>query len=413
MRNLQIAFVVPSFPTVTETFVVNQICDMIDRGHNISIFAFHENEQQVNHEKISQYNLLERTTFLKQSKISKRKRLKAFGKYVLINHEHINFKKLLNILNVLKYGKAALNLQNYTRFQWLLVDKGFDIIHAHFGQSGAYIAEMKSFGFFAKTPLVTSFHGYDIRPHMLSDLFSTYRNLFEETALLTVNSPYTLSLLQELQPTTRNRVLPVGLDTKNFRNKISTCSTVFSILFIGRLVEFKAPGLALEIIQILISRGYQEVILTIVGEGELKDEIKKNIIAKKLEKNVVLKGSCTQEEVLRLMSSSDIFLLPGIHDKYGRAENQGLVIQEAQAMELPVVVSDAGGMKYGLLDGESGFVVKEGDIDGFADKIELLINNPSLRKKMGRKGREFVVENFDSKVLGDKLEAFYEELINR
>ena len=103
------------------------------------------------------------------------------------------------------------------------------------------------------------------------------------------------------------------------------------------------------------------------------------------------------------------FLFPGIHEKgTGRAETQGLVIQEAQAMELPVVVSDAGGMKYGLLDGVSGFVVQEGDIEGFAEKIELLINNGQLRVTMAKAGRNFVVQTFDTRILGDKLMQIYE-----
>ena len=110
------------------------------------------------------------------------------------------------------------------------------------------------------------------------------------------------------------------------------------------------------------------------------------------------------------MDNSDIFLLPGIHDEItGRAENQGLVIQEAQAMNLPVVVSDAGGMKYGLINNETGYVIKEKNIDEFVEKLNILIDNPFLRLSMGIKGRKYVVENFDSKILYKKLISYYIE----
>ena len=82
-------------------------------------------------------------------------------------------------------------------------------------------------------------------------------------------------------------------------------------------------------------------------------------------------------------------------------------------MQLPVIISDAGGMKYGIMEGETGFVIKEKDLNAFADKIEYLLKNPDLREKLGEKGREFVVENYDTKVLGNRLEVLYFELLQK
>ena len=81
-------------------------------------------------------------------------------------------------------------------------------------------------------------------------------------------------------------------------------------------------------------------------------------------------------------------------------------------MQLTVVVSDAGGMKYGLIDNETGFVVKEKDIQEFSNKIELLHNNSDLKEIMGKKGRQFVIENYDINVLGPKLEHQFYCLLN-
>jgi colanic acid/amylovoran biosynthesis glycosyltransferase len=55
-------------------------------------------------------------------------------------------------------------------------------------------------------------------------------------------------------------------------------------------------------------------------------------------------GSLTEDWVIEVMSNCDIFILPGIYDSQGSV-SQGLVIQEGQSLYLPVVVSDAGGMK--------------------------------------------------------------------
>ena len=109
------------------------------------------------------------------------------------------------------------------------------------------------------------------------------------------------------------------------------------------------------------------------------------------------------------MEESHAFIMPGIYDNSRRAETQGLVIQEAQAMELPVLISDVGGMKFGVIDGETGFVLKEKDLNAFVKKVELLIQDENLARAMGKKGREFVIQNYDSKVLGAKLEKLYFE----
>jgi colanic acid/amylovoran biosynthesis glycosyltransferase len=99
-------------------------------------------------------------------------------------------------------------------------------------------------------------------------------------------------------------------------------------------------------------------------------------------------------------------VFPGITIN-GRAENQGLVIQEAQALELPVLVSDAGGMAEGVLEGITGYVLPQKDVEAFVDKIEYLATNPSIRKRMGSAGRKFVEDNYDSQLLAEKLIDVY------
>ena len=109
---------------------------------------------------------------------------------------------------------------------------------------------------------------------------------------------------------------------------------------------------------------------------------------------------------------ADVFLLPGRIDPITkRVETQGLVIQEAQAMEIPVIVSDVGGMKYGLRQGKSGFVIKEGKIMDFIAAIEKLILNPKLKTNMGIEGRKFVKDNYDMRILTKRLLEIYSKVL--
>ena len=324
----------------------------------------------------------------------------------------------LKSLNPLRFGRKAINLTLANTLLWFFRSKPFHIIHTHFGLNGEKIADLKSQGFLKNTKLVNTFHGYDFRPALIEEWKIRYKHLFEQADLLTYNTPYSRGILEKIAPNLSKFIeLPVGLDTSYFVKspiKNHSSSNIFNVLFCGRLVEVKAPDLAIDAMQIIVNEmGIKNVRLTLVGEGPLEKMVKELVKKYNLEDYIELKGSLNQGAVKEEMGKADLFFLPGIEEPDGRAETQGLVIQEAQAMELPVLVSDTGGMKYGLIDGETGFVLPQKNTKGFAEKIVYLMKNPDLRNKMGKKGREFVVENYDSKVLGAKLENLYFSLLKK
>lgn len=410
---LKIGVFVWSFPTTSETFIVNQICDLLDRGHQVIIFAFRKGDGKVLHKRIIEYDLLSKCFFLEEISTSRILRYYDFSKFILKYHHFLDFGKMLEIFNFRKYGKKALNLRNFLKYKWILAHGDFDIFHVHFGPNALYVTTMKEFGFYTKTKLIVTFHGYDLAPAEMEKNRHKYRSLFKSVDSITVNTPYLYTLLRLV--TEKNaEVLPVGLNISSFQ-KIENegeRTNKFNILFVGRLIKLKGVLLAVEIAKKLIQMGKKDIFLTIIGEGKLKDALLQKIKSLKLESHVILKGALPQEEVIREMGIADVFLLPGIYDSNGRAESQGLVVQEAQAMELPVVVSDVGGMKYGLKDGETGFVVEAKNIEAFAEKIQILMDDSELRIRMGRKGREFVSKKYDSKFLGNQLEKVYYRPIN-
>ncbi|WP_353955670.1 glycosyltransferase family 4 protein [uncultured Algoriphagus sp.] len=287
-----------------------------------------------------------------------------------------------------------------------------DILHAHFGEIGVFAAKMKRAGLIPKAKIVVSFHGHDIFPFKKETYQKEYQIFKDFSNALLVNSPYSKKLLKAIIPFQKIKLIPVGLDCSYFSSFNKNYREGISILFVGRLVFWKGPQLALEIFKSL-SILRPDIQLNMIGDGDLKmkllDEINKNNMGNQ----VRLLGALSQDEIIRYMDSSDIFLYPAKYEtSSGAVDTQGLVIQEAQAMELPVICSDVGGIKYGMVDGETGFLVKEGDIDGFLEKIQLLIDQSDLREKMGKAGRAFVKKYFDSKVIGDQLESVYAEVLN-
>ena len=226
-----------------------------------------------------------------------------------------------------------------------------------------------------------------------------------------VNSFYSESLLQEIFPFSQVRIIPVGLSLDYFK-PVSQINTKVRLVFLGRLVYLKGGLLLVEIFHRL-SQNNSGLELVIIGDGDKRKEIEKKINEYGLADSVFLRGGLSQDEVINEFKSSSIYVYSGLFDPIFKAgDTQGLVVQEAQAMELPVVCSDIGGIKYGMVDGETGFLVREGNIEDFIEKIQYLIDHPELREKMGKAGRTFVNNNFDSKVIGDRLMQAYQDILS-
>jgi Glycosyltransferase len=420
MRKLRIAVVVGTFPSVSETFILNQITDLVDRGHDVTIFSFRKGNTEIVHKSVSDYNLLDKTVFNPQAPTSKTARVAGAVSFIVKNISQLGLRKLFGIINPFRNTREVLNLKICYLAKWFFTREAFDIVHVHFAGNAIDIAMLKERGLLGKAKLVTSFHGFDIIPSRITEYNVIYDRVFKQTDIFTGNSQYTLDLLSKTVIDKKKVfLLPEALRTNQFSRKKDNVEAqndknTVNILFCGRLVEFKAPDVAVEIMRVLVcERKITNIKLFIIGSGDLQKKLEELITRYGLYDHIFLLGGRTQEEVVEALSKADIFLLPGVHEALtDRAENQGLVIQEAQAMELPVVVSDAGGMKYGLIDGETGFVVKQKDIQGFANKLELLIQNKQLRIKMGAAGSNFVKQYFDTVVVGNTLEQLYYSVLN-
>ena len=400
MSGKNIAVFVSTFPSYSETFIVNQINCLIESGYNVEVFT-EKIDSQVKHSKaLLKHNILSNVkTYEAKLSIPEKKRkriLKAIG--IFLKNKSIR----LLIIKALKSNKEKkkLNLYNAFFIDYFkkYVDR-YDIVHAHFGPNGNIVQAFQQLGLFNARKTVVTFHGYDV--HNFDAEF--YESLFKSDIEYTVNSSFTRRKLQKLGALNKTTIIPMGVDELFFNDFTRPGKKDFiTILSVARLMPVKGLEYGIKTVKLLIEKGYALKYI-IVGEGPERAGLEKLINGLDLSEQVILVGVKKQEETYEYYRNADIFLLPGITTSEGVQEAQGLVIQEAQAMKLPVVITDAGGMQDGMISGETGFVVPEKDPTALSDKITILIKNPSLRKRMGDRGREFVKEKFDNKKLTQKL----------
>ncbi|MGB1307995.1 MAG: glycosyltransferase [Oceanihabitans sp.] len=408
----KVLIVVGGFPIISQTFIMNQMVSLLDEGFLIKIFSYKVGDLKKQHHSVKKYDLLNKVTYRRKPFKSGIKRYLYLFRFLIFNCLKLDFSLLFYSLNFFKHGKKATSLELFFENEFFIKNNNFDIIHVHFGVNAKQIVRLKEHGFLKKSKLIVSFHGFDLNPSKIDFYKTDYKLLFKHANFLTVNTVYTQNILLEVNSNLKNIVLlPESYDANVFNLESSfkkPQSKTFKIVYCGRLVPFKGSVLLPKIVLELHKRNIKNIEINVIGDGVLKDTLQQLVATSKLTDHIKLLGVQSQKNIADIFKNSHAFLLPGVYDKSdGRAENQGLVIQEAAAMGLPVIVSDVGGMKYGLIPNETGIVVAENDIEGFADAVQKLIENPAITQEMGAKGREYAVNNYNAKYLIKKLIKVY------
>jgi colanic acid/amylovoran biosynthesis glycosyltransferase len=409
---MKIAFFMRTFPALSETFILNQITGMLDREHEVDIYAARKGNTDKIHSKVTDYYLLKRVCYLSNYKIPPNKFIRVIKAAGFTLKGFIKDPKaILNALNIFKYGRRALSLEVLYKSFPFLGKCPYDIIHCHFGPIGEKVASLKELGII-QGRFVTTFHGQDIRLGIERG-GHIYNKLFESSDCLLAISDYNYENLINFGAKPQKIVFhPIGIDINRFSFQRQTIPSkrlkTFTILTIARLVEEKGLQYGIRAINKLLEKNPRlDLEYRIIGDGQLEEQLKNLVKELNLSENVSFLGSLSQEKVIKELEKAHIFLLPSV------SEALPTVILEAQAIGLPIVATNVGSVSEAMIDGKTGFLVPARDVDSLTEKLEFLIEHPVFWPEMGRGGREYVEKNYDIGKLNVKLEKIYKELIGQ
>lgn len=397
---------VDGFPLLSETFVLNHIVSLKKLGYQTHIMANRKIEKP-HHPLVSEYKLLEETTFRSRIPLNRFKRLFLFFNHlvkVLLYRPRIVF----DSLNKSEYGNAARNGELIiSLFPYLRIQKP-DFIHCHFGPNGVLMEKIISVLKW-DVSLFVSFHGYDT---IASNLRNTdYRRLFKNAAGLFANSKFLKEKMMGLGCDSKKiSIVPVGiLDMEPSLKYDVARSQEFVFVTVGRLIEVKGIAYSLRAFKLFkVEHPEATFHYTIIGDGELRGNLESLTKELALQGSVTFTGAITSDAVGEYLDKASVFILTGITMQEGRAETQGLVYQEAAMYGLPLIGSDAGGVPEYVIDDKTGLIAKEKDIHDIKEKIERLYFNPDLRARMGKAARDYALKNFDQMKLTAKMIKMYE-----
>ena len=260
---------------------------------------------------------------------------------------------MLRTLNVARRGRQALNLRLIPLARGWERCGPFDVVHAHFAPNGVSAVDLRAAGCFT-APVVTSFHGYDINVLPGTRGGAGYARLFAEGDAFTANSNFlaaraaALGCLRD-----RMHIMPMGVDRPPTAMPPRPNDGVTRVLTVARLTEEKGLRDGIAAVGSLARAG-APVCYRIIGDGPLEGELRAMIAEEGLAQVVSLTGSASEAEVHEAFRDSDLFLLPSVRAADGSEEGQGLVLQEAQAMGLPVITRHSGAFRRALTTARAG-----------------------------------------------------------
>ncbi len=141
----------------------------------------------------------------------------------------------------------------------------------------------------------------------------------------------------------------------------------------------------------------------LAGEGELLESLRTFAAELGLESDAFFIGSCAQ--VAELLKVSEVCALSSTHEGFSNS------ILEYMAAARPVVVTDVGGAREAVVEGETGYIVRAGDDEAMAARIISLLREPQRAHEMGARGRLVVEENFSCAAQLARTEELYEKLL--
>ena len=154
------------------------------------------------------------------------------------------------------------------------------------------------------------------------------------------------------------------------------------LVSVGRLVKRKGVSWFIDCVMPRLDSSY---IYIVAGEGPELYQIQQLVLRRKVENRVLLLGRVSNATHKLLYNASDIFIMPNT-TVANDIEGFGITIIEAGSCGLPVIASNLQGIKDAVIDGKTGFLVDEGDIDGFLGRIRSMnLNKEDIRSYVNAK----------------------------
>ncbi len=276
---------------------------------------------------------------------------------------------------------------------------GTEVMMTEFGGMGV---EMAAPAAAAGVKLHVHFHGYDASSHLrFPKIVKAYQTLFAQAEGFITPSRFIADNLVGIGcPADRITVVPCGVEAENFPPSSRSPGLCMAV---GRFVEKKAPLTTIGAFA-KIAEAHPEARLDYIGDGPLWEEAKAAVAQAGLEDRIRLLGSQPHDVVRKTMGEASFFLQHSVTSSNGDTEGLPVAIMEAMSAGLTIVSTRHSGIPEAVIEGESGALVDEHDLDAMARELDRLLADPDMAAAYGAAARQRLLEKFTLNHAIDKLQ---------
>jgi glycosyltransferase involved in cell wall biosynthesis len=314
----------------------------------------------------------------------------------------------------------------YFRIKKIIQEYKPDIVHTHASKSGA-VGRLAARS--CRVPLIVhTFHGHVFHSYFspfMSKAIVRFERFFAKRtdAIIAISDSqkHELTEVYKIAPPEKVFTVPLGFnldkygidqDKKKviFQNKYGFENDEIIVGIIGRLVPVKNHEMFLEMAAIVKSKTNRNVRFAIIGDGESRAGIEKKAEELGLSYSYYITNPKQKTDVMVTSWETEIDqALAGLDIVVLTSHNEGTPVSliEAQSACIPVVSTNVGGVEDIVIHGETGFITEVNEVNLFAEYVVQLLEDKSLRERMGKSGYENVVKRYSKQRLINDMRNLY------
>ena len=395
----RIAYLVKTFPKISETFILREILALQDQDVDLQIYALRHPEESKSHSINSEVRAP--VSYLPRSFAEKAASMLWAQLLLLLCRPAAYLHAMVFLVGRAESGRYQDFLQA-TYLALALLRAKVAHLHAHFINEPAGVAELVHL--LTGIPYSVTAHAKDI---YLSPQAELVRKMAKAKFIVTCND-YNRRYLTQMGADVPIIKIYHGLDARLFQADAAVYPSAEAslVLSVGRLRPKKGFHCLVDACGLLKIGGH-EFRCMIAGYGPLRGELETRIAKLGLEDTVSLTDMLTQGEVIALYKQASLFVLPCRITADGDRDGIPNVLAEAMAMELPVVSTNIAGIPELVEHNRTGILVRPEDPVELAAAIARLLDQPQLRKELGKAGRERVCQMFAAEKNAAQLKSWF------
>lgn len=387
-----ILYYLHTYPKLSESFVINEIYTLQERGHDIAVFTFKTGDTEIVHE---EYKKLDIPVY----------RAGSPGPADLWNTV-MEWSRSALFSDTISRPSGPLNQRlvgSYLGSQCVrfIDDLGweFDRLHGHFASydklGALHVAERYDLSISITT------HAYDIYVE------DWYEEILPQIDTAVTISEYNKRYLQdEAGIQTPISIVRAGIRPEKFSPVTETVDG--RLVTICRLAEKKGLRYGIEAIS-RISSEFPDLEYHIIGGGPLEDELRSQITKLGLEDRVSLLGRVSDDRLIRELDEAQLFLLPSIVASNGDRDGIPVSLMEAMAMKTVPVSTTISGIPELITDEENGVLVSPRNVEELGLAIAEILERPEELDQMADSARRRIENDFNIAQEALKLEEVFSE----